>query len=218
MIMAILSKSGRAPDVVYYGFNDHYWSTRGSLQSEMFTSVNETPKYWSGFDPAAFIGVRNHQAEAFAALTDAINQSSATDPLTIIEAGPAQVIGIALARSNPAARPFVTVISHSPDNDTHATTKGPGEGLAAPRYNFAALGVMGAQLVHIQDQNPGLNRPYDEFRWLRDSTDPKLHWLWDRGQAAGKSTFDCSDAGMAYFFVTGDPACTPGKLRTFFDQ
>jgi hypothetical protein len=50
------------------------------------------------------------------ALSPAINVSTANKPLTIMEAGSAELIGRALAlskSSNPNALPFVTVISHS---------------------------------------------------------------------------------------------------------
>ncbi len=72
---------------------------------------------------------------------------------------------------------------------------------------------MGVKVLHIINQNPGLSRPLSEYYWLRDSSDPKLRWLWDRGQAANKTWFDCSDAGVMYCHLTGDPTATPSKLK-----
>jgi len=213
IILAILSKTGNASNLVYYGYNDHFWLTDSSREAAMRVSTEQTATIWSGFNANAFFSVTANSATAVNALTGAINESTSANPLTIIAAGPMQVIGMALAQSNATARQFVTVISHSSWNDTHATSEGAAEGLTGTGYSFAMLGGLGANLVHIKDQNAGLARPYSEWFWLRDSSDSRLNWLWQRGQAAAKSDFDCSDAGMAYYLVTGDASASPAKLE-----
>ena len=152
--------------------------------------------------------------ESLDALAAEIDKSSASDPLWLLGAGPMEMIGRAISASDPSKRPFVTVTSHSTWNDTHAALEHGG-------WSYAALESLGVILHHIKDQNEGLNEPYERYHWLRDSEDPRLRWLWDRGQVAGKSTFDESDAGMSYWLVTGgvsggDDHATPEKLRDFF--
>jgi hypothetical protein len=104
-------------------------------------------------------------------------------------------------------------------------------GITGWTYNeILAMGVHGA---HIVDQNARLVGPYTEYTWLRDSTDPKLRWLWCRSQnpvcpefslyapGSGLAFFDTSDAGMVYWLVTGglnggDQGATPAKLKALF--
>jgi hypothetical protein len=216
MIIAQLAQADAASRVVYYGYADHYWLSDPAREDLMRESAVNTATIWGGFNLSVFHNVTQQTSAAVSALTAEINKSTGNDPLTILAAGPMQVIGLALDRSEPSHRPYVTVISHSHWNDTHAAEDGPKEGLTGPTYTFNDLGQLGANVVHIPDQNAGLNKPYDQFIWLRDSSDSRLVWLWLRGQAAAKSTFDCSDSGMAYFALTGDDSATPAKLRDLF--
>lgn len=218
VFLAILSASRHAGKLVYFGYNDHFWQTSASQQADMTSSATGTPTYWNGFKMAAFHSVVSNRNSAVNALTAEINASTAANPLTIQEGGPAQVIGLALAASNPRPRNFVTVVSHSAWNNTHAETAQAKEGMPGPSYTFADLGKLGAKLVGIHDQNTNLSRPYSEWFWARDSSAPKIRWLWSRGQVAAKSTFDCSDAGVTYFIVTGDPNGTPAKLRSLLSS
>jgi hypothetical protein len=215
MIVAQFAQGGVASRVVYYGYADHYWLSDPAREVLMRESAVNTATLWGGFNLGVFYNVTQQTSVALSALTAEINKSTSQDPLTILAAGPMQVIGLALAKSDPARRPYVTVVSHSLWNDTHAAVAGPSEGLTGPTYTFKDLGQLGANLVHIPDQNAGLDKPYDQFTWLRDSSDSRLVWLWLRGQVAAKSTFDCSDSGMAYFVLTGDDSATPAKLEAF---
>jgi hypothetical protein len=75
--------------------------------------------------------------------------------------------------------------------------------------------------VQIADQNRLLSTsPYgraatDEewvtWHWMRDAQDPRVRFLWERMRVSTRA--DCSDAGMAYFLVTGDEEGDPEKLR-----
>jgi hypothetical protein len=51
---------------------------------------------------------------------------------------------------------------------------------------------------------------------MRDAGDAKVRFLWDRLQASTRP--DPSDAGMAYFLLTGDEQCDPAKLRRLLDE
>ena len=222
MSIALLAKSGNASRLVYYGHSDHIWSTGldgacggGNREEEMRISSVETAKLWGGFNLNAFINARAQTSTAVSALTSQINASSSSNPLWIIGAGPMEVIGRALAASDPTKRQFVTVVSHSDWNDFHAEEPGHGT------WNYFELGsALGAKLIHIIDQNARLRVNQSNYSWLQQSSDPKLNWLWQRHVKSGLSdAFDPSDAGMIYWLITGannggDQNATPTKLRT----
>jgi hypothetical protein len=46
-----------------------------------------------------------------------------------------------------------------------------------------------------------LPEEWQPFHWMRDSKDARLRWLWERMLLSTRP--DCSDAGMAWFVVTG---------------
>jgi hypothetical protein len=221
MSIALLAKSGNASRLVYYGHSDHIWATGldgacggGNREEEMRISSVETAKLWGGFNLNAFINAKAQTATAVSALASQINASSSSNPLWIIGAGPMEVIGRALAASDPAKRQYVTVVPHSEWNDYHAEEPGHGS------WDYYELGsVLGAKLTHIIDQNAGLRVNQSNYSWLQQSSDPKLNWLWQRHVKSGLGdVFDPSDAGMIYWLITGannggDQNATPSKLR-----
>lgn len=219
MELALLSAAGQAGSVVHVEYSNHFWKSDSAQAAAMQQSATvNTANTWGGFHTSVFFDAHSGNNVNLAAvdhLTTAINQSSASSPLTVMAGGPMETIGMALAASRASARPYVTIISHSTWNDNHAGNVGPSEGLTGTTYNWSQLGTMGANLVHIKDQNATINGTYAEYSWLNGSGNARLQWLWDRGQAAGKSTFDCSDAGMIYYALTGDANASPAKVRTF---
>ena len=244
--IAILAKTGNAAKLVYYGYSDHFWKTDSGREERMRVSTVETANLFGGFDLGVFYNVAREKNAALAALVAEINKSSASDRLWLIGAGPMELIGQAVAQSNVSARPHVTLISHSNWNNTHAQdAKNANESGSSSitGWTFDELKNTGINYLQIQDQNGGLNEPYDEYYWLRDSSDRNLRWLWCRSRStkcsefssfaagAGKSTFDESDAGMAYFLVTGgtqdanadgtrdgDQSANPSKLRAMLED
>lgn len=215
MSLAIFSASGNAGALVHLDFNNHYWKTNVAQElDETVSATADTTNTWGGFDCSVFYNMRTDRSAAIDHLAAAINSSTAASPLVIICAGPMQSVGLALAASNVAARAYVTVISHSTWNDVHSKSYGPAEGLTGTLYNWIDLGALGAQQTHIKDQNATINGSFTTYGWLNDPSNPKLKWLWDRGQKAAKTTFDCSDAGMVYFAIFGDDSTTPAKIKT----
>jgi hypothetical protein len=211
--VALIAKTGNQARLVHFDYADHYWQSDATREELMRVSTTQTATLWGGFDMSVFYNSTQALNAAVIHLVAEINKSTAADPLVILGVGPMQVIGLAVAQSDPAHRNYVTLVSHSTWNDNHATAAGPGEGLTGTAYSYNKIGAMGVKLLHIIDQNPRLSRPYSDFYWLRDSTDMKLRWLWDRGQAAAKTTFDCSDAGVTYCELTGDSTADPSKLQ-----
>jgi hypothetical protein len=173
------------------------------------------------FPSAQFYNARANHAAAVMSLRYAINASSENSPLLILENGPAQVIGQAIQGSLTSVRRHVTVYSQSRWNDGHAKWVGPSEGLKSPYYVYNQFSDMGVNVKHIQDQDTLLKTTKGKFYWLRDSPNPNLRWLYSRNEVAFPSPntkFDCSGAGLVYYIVTGDPNCTPAKLRAFLTQ
>lgn len=218
MAFAQLTQKGKGDAFTYCGHSDHYWRTDTSWESEMQTSVDGATSRFGPFVRLNSFNARANTINAVNALAAQISASTATNRLGILGTGPMQVIGLAVAQSNPAARQYVTLYSHSPWNDTHAVAVGPGEGLTGTTYSFAGIGDLGVHLVHIPNQNPGLSRPYSEYSWMQNSPDANLRWLYGRGTTANKATFDCSDTGLTYYLLTGDPLCNPSKLKALFGQ
>ena len=224
MSLALLAKSGNASRLVYYGHSDHIWSTGtdgvcggGNREEEMRISSEETARRWGGFDLGVFINAKANTATAVSALANQINLSSASNPLWIVGAGPMEVIGRALAASDPTKRQFVFVISHSEWNDYHAEQPGHGT------WNFQELNsILGANIKSIVDQNQGLTVPAIHYTWLQQSSDTRLNWLWQRHLASGLPYFDPSDAGMIYYLITGglnggDQNATVAKVKAMLE-
>jgi hypothetical protein len=124
-----------------------------------------------------------------------------------------------IERSDPAKRPFVYCISHSRWNDGYASVE-------YVKHNKRDVIPQGVTWIQIGDQNRLLSTsPYGRpaepeewlpWRWMEDSGDAKVRFLWERMRATRRA--DCSDAGMAYFLLTGDEECDPVKLKQLLDD
>jgi Bacterial Ig domain len=140
-----------------------------------------------------------------------INESSASDPLWIIEAGEPDVIGYALEAATVSKRQFVKVVTHHTHNDSgpfwHLTSS------AGGRRNISTLPGMAADfIVRIPDQNTELKAAVSNFSWMTSSTDPRIEFLEAQYLVSTSgawnprpSTVDMSDAGMVWFVLDGGP-------------
>ena len=142
---------------------------------------------------------------AIAHLAARINESSAADPLWIIEAGEPDVIGYALEAATQSKRQYVKVVTHHTHNDNGVYWDLEG--------NIAALPGMATDfIVRIPDQNVNLKKAESQFGWMTNSTDPRIEFLasrysastvWDWNPQPG--TVDISDAGMVWYVLSGGP-------------
>jgi len=166
---------------------------------------------------ADYYNCRSNQTAAVNDLRDAINASSASDPLWIIEAGEPDIIGYALEAATASKRQYVHVVSHHPANDN-----------SGDYFTWAEILAFGVTEHQIGDQNVGLQVLISSglWDWAENHTNPGIAWIWDRlkyaeqdgvvGFQTGK--FDCSDAGMIYWWITGANAggnrnSTPVEIR-----
>lgn len=236
MSLALLAAKELQDQLVVYSFSDHTWG-----------SNKEKPKAAEQMRESAFIGAKKFGfkktkfIEAAAApnyavieITLQINKSSAKDPLTIIAAGPMDVIGDAINEADSTKLKHVRLISHSTWNDEHADKpyeweKHEGWTWAEIKEEFEPKGL---QMDHISDQNggedyEGLKTDQSKYDWLKNPTnlDPKLFekdswtWLYSRLVVAQKGEeFDPSDAGMIVYLLTGSQKNNPEALREILEN
>ena len=143
---------------------------------------------------------RTQQNPAVEHLRDAINKSSKQDPLWIIEAGEPDIIGFALAAAKPTSRRYVHVVSHHPANDN-----------SGDFFKWQQILDFGVTEHQIGDQNVGLQTAIGAWDWAKQHSNAGIGWIWNRLAYAEQdgvvkfqtNKFDCSDAGMLYWWITG---------------
>lgn len=166
--------------------------------------------------PAIF-NCRAQRAEAVNQLRDLIDASSAEDPLWILEAGEPDVIGYALDAANAANLPFVQVVTHHPANDNSGDV-----------FTWREILDFGVKEHRIDDQNRYLQTPPQPWDWAKEHEEPRIAWIWNQLKYAEqdgvvafqKNRFDCSDAGLLYWWITGAAdggmeKGTPTDIRAF---
>lgn len=215
MTLAILARAGLRDKVVHYTFNNHLGATDREWQAIMRFGANQAGLRF-GFDIDRFYnaqidarreaGLANLRAEA--------ERSTADDPLFILAQGPMEFLWRALNGIPAETLRHVTVISHSRWNDLRVWPPD----MTRNHEDVRALGV---NWLRITDQNAiggrrllNTGQDFLPWEWLRTAADERLRWVHERKVLTQKG--DVSDAGMAYFLVTGDPYGTPAKLRAFF--
>lgn len=189
-------------------------------EAEMQISCDGTASRFGGFDHITFFNCQSQKAATIADLKDKINDSSETNPLWIIEAGEPDIIWEAVNMAEASKREFIFMITHHPANN---------RGDTYDLSDVMALGIPSTNLKSIPDQNTLLKKPLSDWHWARDHTNSRINWLWDRGFLAQTTAmnypaivgkFDCSDAGMIYYWATiksgGDVSCDVPKLKKLF--
>lgn len=212
--IALLRASGLEDRLVHYSHSCDL--VRGSRISEkaekerhalMQSSCDVTARRWGGFESLTFYDAKWQQEETINDLRDAINASSTDDPLWIVEAGEPDIIGYALDASNKEKHKYVKVITHHPANDD-----------AGDFYTWQQILDFGIEEVRIPDQNTNLKVDIDKWDWAKNHPDDRVQWIWLIGKIAEvddvvnfqKNMWDCSDAGMILYWITG---ATNGGLK-----
>ncbi len=176
-------------------------------QKVMQEGAEKTVQLWGGFEHLTiwnYKALYNQSKEKNASikhLTDLVNASTADDPLWMIMAGEPDVLYFAIKDAEPAKRKFVTIITHHPANDN-----------SGDFYNLSDITKdFSIASVDIGDQNVKLQTPKARWDWAKNHTDPRIRHIWEQGDWAErdnvvtfqKGKFDISDAGMAYYWLTG---------------
>jgi hypothetical protein len=240
--LALLAARGLQDRLVLYTYSDHVWGSggfQGRGYEEMKTSATEGAKHF-GFEPSLFLAAVDDPEQAYDRLAEVINASSENNPLFIIAAGPMQVVGEGLNRSQVTKRQFVTVISHSTWNNKHSDhpdkNEEPHEGWTFEEMKAAFAGKEGgsATFLKIKDQNggkdyPGLNTDRTAYDWMKTSpardrppySKGAWDWLYARLETCIKSkgrNFDPSDAGMIVFLLTGIEKTNPSMVKDILEN
>jgi hypothetical protein len=216
--LAIFAEAGVKDRLVHFDYNCILPLTNPEWEKKHEESVLGAAERY-GFDKLRFFDCRKNLDAAIASIAKAIDDSSAEEPLYFVMAGPMEVPYRGIQKSDPAKRKFVYCISHSRWNDGFASKY---------TFSFTKRSVIEQDVhwVQIRDQNrllslspygrPAKPEEFAQFFWMRDSRDPKVRFLWERTLASTRP--DPSDAGMAYFAVTGDEDCNPMKLRRLIEE
>lgn len=162
---------------------------------------------------------RREQDAAVRHLCAAINASTADDPLWIIEAGEPDVIGFALRLADSSRRKNVHIVSHHPANDD-----------SGDFFTWSQVLAFGVREHQIVDQNQRLQSPINAWDWAREHSSEGIAWVWDRLAYAERDgvvrfqhgKFDCSDAGMVFWWLTGasrsgSQAATPRDIQRLLE-
>lgn len=236
MSLALLAARGLQDQLVVYTFSDHTWGSNkekpgadAQMRESAFIGANKF-----GFKKTKLIEAVAAPNYAVIELTLQINQSSAKDPLTIIAAGPLEIIGDAINEAKVEKLKHVRLISHSTWNDEHADK--PYEWEKHEGWTWAEIAEKfeshGLQLDHIVDQNGGedyvgLKTDRSAYDWLKNSPSKEdktyekgaWDWLYGRLQASQKGEeFDPSDAGMVLYLLTGKQKNSPEDLREILEN
>lgn len=205
--LALLRAAGLEDRLVHYSHScDLVRVNRISEKAEierhalMQSVCDVTARRWGGFDKIKFLDAKWNLDDTVKDLAKAINASTTEDPLWIIEAGEPDIIGFALAASAKEKHKYVKVVTHHPANDD-----------AGDFYTWQQILDFGVEEVRIPDQNIKLKVAIEEWDWARDHKDPRLQQVWLYGKLAEvddvvkfqKGKWDCSDAGMILYWITG---------------
>lgn len=212
--IALLRAAGLEDRLVHYSHScDLIRVNRISEKAEierhalMQSSCDVTARRWGGFESLTFYDAKWQMDATIKDLANAINASTADDPLWIIEAGEPDIIGFALAAAPKEKHKYVKVVTHHPANDD-----------AGDFYTWQQILDFGVEEVRIPDQNIKLKVDLVDWNWAKDHPDSRIQQVWLQGKIAEvddvvafqKSKWDCSDAGMVLYWMTG---ATKGGLK-----
>lgn len=205
--LAILKATGYNDRLVHYSHCcDLLRNQKISEQAErerhylMQLSCDRTARMWGGFNSLTFFDAKWQMQQTVDDLKNAINLSTKDDPLWIIEAGEPDIIAMALQACNKDKVKYIKIITHHRANDD-----------SGDFFTWKQVLDSGIEELRITDQNLNLKVPLDEWLWARDSKDPRIKMLWnfnafmenDNVVKFQKNKFDCSDAGMLLYWLTG---------------
>lgn len=205
--IALLRASGLEDRLVHYSHScDLVRNQKISESAEkerhalMQSACDVTSRRWGGFDGFSFIDAKWQKEKTIQDLVKAINDSTKENPLWIVEAGEPDIIGFALKKSSKEKHPFVKIITHHPANDD-----------AGDFFEWQEILDFGVEEVRIPDQNINLKVDISHWDWAKNHPDPRIQGIWIHGKIAEldnvvkfqKGKWDCSDAGMVLYWITG---------------
>ena len=205
--IALIKAAGLEDRLVHYSHScDLVRDDRISEKAEkerhhlMQIACDMTARRWEGFKHLTFFDAIWQKEETINDLAWAIQNSNKDNPLWIIEAGEPDIIGMALKKTPKEKHKFVKVITHHPANDN-----------AGDFFKWQQILDFGIEEVRIPDQNIKLKVPIADWDWAKNHSDSRIQLIWTIGKLAEvddivkfqKGKWDCSDAGMILYWITG---------------
>ncbi len=225
LAVAMIDAAGLNDKLVFLGHSCHYESSDPNWEAEMEIS-SEGAALRFGMDTSIVYNVTQELSASIAALTAAINASSAADPLWISAGGPMDIIYQAIDNASQSKRQFVRLISHSSWNEDHEHFSGP------PMHytwsdmvsDFTQHGVQFYQILDQNNSNSGddFEGSAASWQWMQTlGTD--YAWLYNRNCLSCLGNFDVSDAGMTYWLISGGPGtgcetCGWAEVKDLFEN
>ena len=216
--LAIFAESGVKDKLVHFDYNNIMPKTNKEWEKLHENAVlGAADRY--GYSKSIFHDAQKNLDAAVNSIAGAINSSSEDNPLYFVLAGPMEVPVRGIQKSDPEKRKFVTCISHSPWNDGYSS----GDLIGFDKRDVIELGI---NWMQIRNQNDFLStspfgriakeEEWEPWYWMRDSKDANVQFLWESLRSVTRA--DCSDAGMAYFLVTGDEESYIHKVRSLLED
>lgn len=221
--IAMIVKMNLTNKLVHYSYNNFIESNVSPDDENMMAiGVNGAIARFN-LNPNIFFDVSKNNEKAKTNLVNELKKSTQSDPLFFLHMGPSeffyQCIKQCIDEGGIEALKNVYVISHSGYNDNH---------LRRPYHHTMeqAIELSGNRINYkrIKDQNaaqqPNVlwnsSKNFMVWYWMRDSKDPNIRWLFDCMNHHPNKVADISDAGLAYYLLTGDDNGSPSKLKDMF--
>ncbi len=216
VIIALLDAYGLKDKLVLIDYNNIVQDNDPRFEQEMTASVLGAAQRY-GIPAPILHNCRTDLEGAVQAIRDAVNASSAEDPLYYLLAGPMDVPYRGILAADPAKRRHVYCLSHSVWNDGFGTRTIEGR----TKRDVISLGINWIQVkpgsgLTCSSRTESTAAQWAQFHWMRDSSDARLPWIYTRLEAEGRC--DVSDATITYAFLTGDEDCDPQKLAALLDR
>ena len=197
--------------LVHYDHSSHLAQNDSDQYGDMIASTTGHLSEF-GFDQNVVFDDQTQLSAAVANIAKVIDASTASDPLTFIVAGPFEVTYQGVAAASADKLQYVTLLSHSTWNEDH-------EHVPAEHTKDELLADFPAvKFIKISDQNANAFKSSPSaWDWM-NAAGADLTWVRGRMVQAEYAEGDNSDAGMAFYLVTGNEKATMNDIKTFFGQ
>lgn len=219
--VAILDAFGVTGKLVHVDYNNILAKNDPHFYREMTTSVLGSAERYN-ISRSILFDCQKDLDGAIESIKNAINTSSADNPLYYVLAGPMEVPFRGIEKSDPDKCKYVYCISHSRWNDGYTSSD-----RNLHNHNKRDVIPSGINWIQVKDGNRNLAHPggagkkstpeqWRLYHWMRDSCDSGLRWIFSRLETELRA--DISDSTMTYFLLTGDEDADLNKLKSLLDD
>lgn len=194
MNLALLEGTGLKSKLVHFDYACHIGKNLPEQYSEMKKSIKGAIEQFN-IDSTKIFDAQTKLDEAIANFKVEAEKSSEKNPLWFCIGGPMELPWRCINAVNPEKRKYIYCISHSsPFNETHTFKP-------EMAHTWSDIEALGVKTIKIINQNKTeWNTKKENVVWMRNSSNPKLQWLYNRN---AKKTYDSSDSGMLWWVITG---------------